>query len=183
MNTGLTKHTRVHLRYAGRTSLPDIFASSNPVWGPSLVSLHICLAAMHDEASQVVMVLTSVLATCPSLQALLFIAYASYSFEGQAPFKSSHLLCKITLEGFCCSLMDLSGLPSLASVSLSRLGTPRLPCKLVLPRQVQNLSFCATSLFDSGGTGCHLVCLTQIVLDSGMDNQGFMQDVPLVRGC
>jgi len=27
------------------------------------------------------------------------------------------------------------------------------------------------------------VCLTQIVLDSGMDNQGFMQDVPLVRGC
>jgi len=191
MNAGLTKHTRVHLRYAGRTSFPDISAFSNPVWGPSLMSLHICLAAMHVEASQVVMVITSVLATCPCLQALLYIADTDCMIEGQAPFNSPHLfdshqLHDITLEGFCCSLMDLSGLPSLTSVSLSRVDTPRLPCKLVLPGQVQNLSFSGTSLFDSAGIGCqlaHLSCLTQIVLDSGKSDLAIMyRGVLLVGG-
>jgi len=138
-----------------------------------------------------VMVITSVLATCPCLQDLLYIADTDCTIEGQAPFKSSHLfdshqLQEITLEGFCCSLMDLSNLPSLTSVSLSRVDTPRLPCKLVLPGQVQNLSFCGTSLFDSAGTGCqlaHLSCLTQIVLDSSKSDLVIMyRGVPLVGG-
>ena len=111
--------------------------------------------------------------------------------EGQAPFKSprlfdSHQLQEITLEGFWCSLMDLSGLSFLTSVSLSRVDTPRLPCKLVLPTQVQNLSFCGTSLFDSAVAGCqlaHLSCLTQIVLDSRKGELVIMyRGVPLVGG-
>jgi len=191
MNAGLTNRTRVHLRYAGRTSFPDISAFSSSAWGPLLVSLHIRPAAVRVEASQMVMVITSVLATCPCLQDLLYIADTDCTIEGQAPFKSSHLfdshqLQEITLEGFCCSLMDLSNLPSLTSVSLSRVDTPRLPCKLVLPGQVQNLSFCGTSLFDSAGTGCqlaHLSCLTQIVLDSSKSDLVIMyRGVPLVGG-
>ncbi len=111
--------------------------------------------------------------------------------EGQAPFKSpdlfnSHQLQEITLEGFCCTLIDLSGLSFLTSVSLSRVDTPRLPCKLVLPEQVRNVSFCGTSLFDSPGTGCqlaHLSCLTQIVLDSSKSDQIIMyRSVPLIGG-
>ena len=146
---------------------------------------------MHVEASQMVMVITSVLATCPCLQALLYIADTDCMIEGQAPFKSphmfnSHQLQEITLEGFCCSLMDLSGLSFLTSVSLSRVDTPMLPCKLVLPGKVQNFSFCGTSLFDSAGTGCqlaHLSCLTQIVLDSSKSDLVIMYTgVPLVGG-
>ena len=91
MNAGLTNRTRVHLRYAGRTSFPDISAFSNPVWGPSLVNLHIRLAALHVEASQMVMVITSVLATCPCLQDLLYIADTDCMIEGQAPFESPDL--------------------------------------------------------------------------------------------
>ena len=190
MNAGLTSRTRVHLRYAGRTSFPDISAFSNPVWVPSLVNLHIRLAALHVEASQMIMVITSVLATCPCLQDLLYIADTDCMIEGQAPFESpdlfnSHQLQEITLEG-CCSLIDLSGLSFLTSVSLSRVHTPSLPCKLVLPEQVRNLRFCGTSLFDSAGTGCqlaHLTCLTQIVLDSRKSDLVLMyRGVPLVGG-
>ena len=56
MIAGLTNRTRVHLRYAGCTLFPDISSFSNPVWDPLLLSLHICLAAMHVEASQIRMV-------------------------------------------------------------------------------------------------------------------------------
>ncbi len=67
-----------------------------------------------------------------------------------------------------------------------RVDTPRLPCKLVLPGQVQNLSFSGTSLFDSAGIGCqlaHLSCLTQIVLDSGKSDLAIMyRGVLLVGG-
>ena len=124
-----------------------------------------------------------VLSSHTSIQSL-YITSAALSMKGQASFESfgmftGHQLCNITLEGICCSVVDLSGFASLTSVCLSRLDTPEIPCKLVLPERVQGFSFCGTSLFVTGDNQCLLAdlnCLTHLVLDPGMKGVDFMDE-------
>ena len=180
LRSGLSQETKVHVKYAGR-SFPFEVLNYAPRL-PHLVSVHIVLSQCRDNAANSVAMLNLLMFHCTSVQSLMYIADTGCSLEGQVSLGrldlcSGHQLCDVTLEGFCCSVVDLSGFASLTSVSLSRLDTPELPCKLVLPERVQSFSFCGTSLFVTAGNQCLLAdlnCLTQLVLDPGKEDLEFM---------
>ena len=180
LRSGLSQETKVHVKYAGR-SFPFEMITSAPRL-PHLVSVHIVLSQCKDTAANSAAMIDLLILYCTSVQSLMYIADTDCLVKGQASLgrldaSTNHQLCDITLEGFCCSGVDLSGFASLTSVSLSRLDTPELPCKLVLPERVQSFSFCGTSLFVTAGNQCLLAdlnCLTQLVLDPGKEDLEFM---------
>ncbi len=144
-------------------------------WCALLVSLHLRVTKDGQSSVQgayLTTLVTDVLKCCFSLQ-MLYLGQVGYVHSlgdfGNIVLGSQHCaqLTIIGLEGFACTLMNLQAATQLTRVALHNLESRQLPCKLLLPQNIQHADVTGSALFGLDRSTFSGLSLTQLGLGPG----------------
>ena len=147
--------------------IEDLTTALSPSWSTRIVDLRVYLSNEEHKSSDVAAKVNQILDSCACLHTFHCNCCAVITDDHrQAAIVHSNgyagQLAELRLSGFRCQEIDLKVLLHLTSISLTRMDSCSMHCKLIWPSNLQRLEFCGSTLF-SQGTKCNLEGLTNLV--------------------